>query len=239
MNLIITMAGRSMRFKNEGYKIPKYLLPWGEMPVLCKILGELTKNRDFDNVFLIANKKDDAYMPHVHKIMDKLDIPLDHLFLIDSTKSQAGDAAVGITKINARFDELKGSICFHNIDTILYNRDLWKIENLLWENDGYIDTFQSNNHSYSYVIEKDGLLVDIAEKIVISNTATSGLYGFSSAEMYLEHYDEQQYISEVYRKMLKNGKRIRIGSRHTEMDTIVLGTPSAYSASAYILDLRM
>ena len=141
MNLIITMAGRSMRFKNEGYKIPKYLLPWGEMPVLCKILGELTKNRDFDNVFLIANKKDDAYMPHVHKIMEKLEIPLDHLFLIDSTKSQAGDAAVGITKINARFDKLEGSICFHNIDTILYNRGLENIKHDLLRYDGYIDTF--------------------------------------------------------------------------------------------------
>ena len=28
MNLILTMAGKYSRFKEEGYTIPKFLLPW-------------------------------------------------------------------------------------------------------------------------------------------------------------------------------------------------------------------
>ena len=239
MNLIITMAGRSMRFKDDGYKIPKYLLPWGDTPVLNKILTELTRSKSFDNVYLIANKKDIEFMPHVHKIMRTRKIPIENLFLIHSTKSQAGDASVGIKKKIKRFEILEGSICFHNIDTILYNRNFEKVKGMLLSYDGYIDTFVSNNHSYSYVVEHKGTLVNIAEKIVISDTATSGLYGFSSAYMYLKHYDGQQYISEVYQKMLKNGCEIRIGDRHTETVTIVLGTPEAYNSASYLLDLDM
>lgn len=29
MDLFLTMAGEYSRFKNEGYQIPKFLLPWG------------------------------------------------------------------------------------------------------------------------------------------------------------------------------------------------------------------
>ena len=44
MNLILTMAGRYSRFVNEGYRIPKYLLPWGNKPILSEILYELNKD---------------------------------------------------------------------------------------------------------------------------------------------------------------------------------------------------
>ena len=55
MNLIITMAGRYSRFVDEGYKMPKYLLPWGDKSILNEIILELNKHSDFDNIYLIAN----------------------------------------------------------------------------------------------------------------------------------------------------------------------------------------
>lgn len=46
------------RFINEGYRIPKYLLPWGEKSILSEILIQMNKNNDFKNIYLITNKQD-------------------------------------------------------------------------------------------------------------------------------------------------------------------------------------
>ena len=50
MNLILTMAGKYSRFKNEGFRLPKFLLPWGDKSILSEILSEMSPH--FNNVYL-------------------------------------------------------------------------------------------------------------------------------------------------------------------------------------------
>lgn len=236
MNLILTMAGKYSRFINEGYRIPKYLLPWGNKSILGEILSEMNKNRDFKNIYLITNKRDDIYMPHVRKILESLGIPKENLFQITDTKGQAETAYISLKNIKDRVGD--EPILFHNIDTILYKRDYSKIPSILAEKDGFIDVFKSNNHNYSYVLMEDNKVQSIAEKIVISSNATSGLYGFKNVQTFMENYDDGTlYISEVYQRMIDNGKDIGISKLHDENDTVVLGTPSEYLTSAYIIEL--
>ncbi len=238
MNLILTMAGRYTRFINEGYRIPKYLLPWGDRSILSEIILELTKGGEFENIYLVANKRDVVYMPHVRRILKSLDISEDNLFLISDTSGQTETAYQGIQSIQNTFGDIAGPIVFHNIDTILYNRSFKDLPRLLDESDGFVDIFESSNHNYSYVLTKDGIVDTIAEKIVISDNASSGLYGFKSVESFLEYYSpEELYMSHLYQKMIKNGARITVSDMHTEKDTVVLGTPSEYLTAAYILDL--
>ena len=236
MNLILTMAGKYSRFINEGYRIPKYLLPWGDKSILSEILIEMNKNNDFNNIFLITNKRDDIYMPHVRKILESLNIPKENLLQITDTEGQAETAFIAVEEIKTKLKN--ESIVFHNIDTILYNRDYSEMSNILVKYDGFIDVFKSNNHNYSYVLMENEKVQAIAEKIVISSNATSGLYAFKNVELFLENYNsESLYISEVYQKMVDNGKHIAISKLHNENDTVVLGTPSEYLTSAYVLDL--
>ncbi len=238
MNLILTMAGRYTRFINEGYRIPKYLLPWGDHSILSEIVRELTKGGEFTNIYLVANKRDVIYMPHVRKILKSLDISEDNLFLIPDTSGQTETAYQGIQEIQNNFGEITGPIVFHNIDTILYNRNFKDLPNILEKFDGFVDIFESSNHNYSYVLMKGEVVETIAEKIVISDNASSGLYGFSSIGKFLEYYSsEELYMSHLYQKMIEGGARITVSEMHTEKDTVVLGTPSEYLTTAYILDL--
>ena len=39
MDVIITLAGKSLRFKNHGYKLPKFLLPIGKSTVIEQVLN--------------------------------------------------------------------------------------------------------------------------------------------------------------------------------------------------------
>ena len=68
---------------------------------------------------------------------------------------------------------------------------------------------------------------DIQEKILISSTASSGFYGFSNVDVFVENY-ESDYFSTTYRNMISNNKKIICGNLHDENDTLVLGTPKEY-----------
>jgi UDP-N-acetylglucosamine diphosphorylase / glucose-1-phosphate thymidylyltransferase / UDP-N-acetylgalactosamine diphosphorylase / glucosamine-1-phosphate N-acetyltransferase / galactosamine-1-phosphate N-acetyltransferase len=238
MNLILTMAGRYSRFLNEGYRIPKYLLPWGNNSILSEIINNLNKDKIFSNIFLIANNRDEIFLPHVRDIMRAHKIPVDNLIVISDTAGQAHTAKIAIEKIIQLFQVSDGAVCFHNIDTILYNRNLIKYPVILEDADGIIDIFESGNHNYSYVMEEEGVVHQIAEKVLISSKATSGLYAFKNMEVFLNHYSTKTtYISEIYQKMISQNLRIQVSELYSENDTIVLGTPSEYLSSSYILDL--
>jgi NDP-sugar pyrophosphorylase family protein len=237
MILILTMAGRYQRFVDEGHKLPKYLLPWGDKTVLSAILSELQKNREFSEVFLVANHRDEKYMPHVKAIMRLHEIPPDHLTLTHDTKGQAATAQLGVDAVLKTSKIPTQPVFFHNIDTILYQRNVKQMEAAIASHDGYIDVFTSHNANYSYVLIDDKRRVrEIAEKIVVSDLATSGLYGFKNAQMFQKHYnpDEDLYISSVYKRMIADSCSIITGEKHRESDTIVLGTPVEYMNAALV-----
>lgn len=236
MILILTMAGRYQRFIDAGHKLPKYLLPWGDKTVLSTILFELQKRQRFSEVFLIANHRDEAYMPHVRAIMRSAEIPAEHLVLTHDTKGQAATALLGVKAVEEMSKIKSAPIVFHNIDTILLNRDLGEAAKALGSYDGYIDVFLSQNAAYSYVLVDDQRRVlEIAEKIVVSDLATSGLYGFRSAATYRQHYtDDDLFISGVYKRMLERGAAVVTGTTHRESDTVVLGTPAEYMNAALV-----
>jgi NDP-sugar pyrophosphorylase family protein len=227
MNLILTMAGKYSRFTKEGYKIPKYLLPWGNHTILSEILKNFTKEYQFKNIYLIVNENDKNFFPHLNKIQEYYNISKNNLVIISDTKGQAETANIGISKIEL-VSKVEGPILFHNIDTILYNRNFKNIETSLLKNDGFIDLFKANNHEYSYVLLNNNYIKEISEKILISNLATSGMYGFSSIDIFKKYYSNNNFISEIYKGMIKDKLNIITDTIYAENETLVLGTPFEY-----------
>ena len=230
MFLIVTMAGRYQRFLNEGFKTPKYLLPWGEQTILAVILSELNKDKVFSDVVLVANQRDDAYMPHVRAVMKSHDVNLDNLILTHDTSGQTATALQGIKALEKIHGEVNTPIVIHNIDTILLNRNLKDIETSLKSNAGYIDIFGANNKGYSYVLIDDNKkVVEIAEKIVVSDLATSGLYAFKNSQAFKKYSSHDDiFISSIFKRMITSGESVVASNKHKENETIVLGTPEEY-----------
>lgn len=231
MILVLTMAGRYQRFKDEGFKTPKYLLPWGDRTILSVILSELWEGGVFSDVLLVANYRDEAYMPHVRAVMRRHGIADANLILTHDTSGQAETAMIGVTAVKRLIGDRDVGIVFHNIDTILCGRNYQSLQQGLAQADGYIDVFHSNNRNYSYVlVDGDRRVFEIAEKIVVSDLATSGLYGFKNAHVFEQFYHpgEDLYISAIYKRMITGGRVVRVGEAHHESDTIVLGTPDEY-----------
>ena len=235
MNIIFTMAGNYQRFRDEGFNIPKYLLPWGNSNVLSKIITELTVNFKYENIILLANIKDHAYFPHIKSIMKFHGVAQENLIGLGETSGQAETALFGVNYLEERYKS-NSPLLIHNIDTILLNRDIYNIEKALLLSNGYVDVFHANSKEYSYVITNSSdEVIEIAEKIVISDNATSGLYGFKNPQIFKKNYStDTQYISQILSNIMKEKKSsIKIGKLYQEKETIVLGTPHEYINSAY------
>lgn len=227
MTVLITMAGLGSRFSRAGYKDPKYkvmtcgrsLFEWSMLS-----LANFFNDR-FVFVTLIGDDKD---------------------WLLEQAKNIGiCDAAVitrsslSLGQAETAYDAL--SIISPNDPLWIYNIDTYVANGLHPEDmvgsDGCVHVFHSINPGMSFVrYNQTGEVEEVAEKSVISEWATVGMYGFSSAamfgELYLETYAKstsslvggERYIAPIYQTMLSKGLRL-VAPKLVEADVHVLGTP--------------
>jgi dTDP-glucose pyrophosphorylase len=227
VNLIICMAGYNTRFHDVGFDIPKYLLPWNGTTIIHDILKNFG---DVHQTVLVANKRDVYFKERLLESIQPLGLNEDSIIYIGDTKGQAHTAEIGLTQL------LRGSLptFIHNADTVVSGRNLGMIANLMNHYDAYIDVFVGNSPKYSYVRAYEDTVLEIVEKKQISPYASSGLYGFSSANLYKQFYNrcvqqsEELYISDVMQKMISATKKVFMNSLGGNQDTIVLGSPQEY-----------
>ncbi|TCL00892.1 dTDP-glucose pyrophosphorylase [Roseivirga ehrenbergii] len=226
------MAGKYIRFRNAGYSLPKFLLPLGNgKTIFQEIMEQLVSDYSFENIIIVANKNDYQHITEIKLAIKASGIYEFELLFIEDTKGQAETALIGINKLKKKQCRSK-KIVIHNIDTVLYDRDMHQIDKLLDTYRGYIDVFTANTDNYSYVKTDDNNIVThIKEKEVISSKATTGLYVFKDLNEY-EHYfrkikiDGEYYISHLYELMLIDKKEIIVNTKMA--GTIILGTPQEY-----------
>lgn len=223
--VVLCMAGLYRRFRDAGYDTPKYLLPLGDRTILGEVIAALGPPR---RLLLVANQRDRAWEDALRAAA-----PGAGLRWIGDTSGQAETAAFGARAVLE--EGWDGPIVFHNIDTVLRGRDLARIGERLARADGYVDVFPADDPAYGYVALDGDRVVRIAEKEVISPHATSGLYGFASARVYLDAFaatvqtGREFYVADVYRTMLARGQRVEADPRPSG-ETLVLGTPAEYEA---------
>ena len=236
--LVICMAGLNTRFHDVGFDIPKYLLPWREETIIYEILKQLGT---FDEVLLLANKRDVYFMPDLIKTIEPLGLGKNNIHYIGDTNGQAHTAYIGASLLKNRVQ----TFFVHNADTLLIGRDFKSIESTM--SDAYVDVFIANNPKYSYVRSKDGLVTEIAEKSSISPFASSGLYGFYNAQLYEKMYEalsenftgKEMYIANVLDYMIKNNNLfVGLNELNNSYETIVLGTPQEYGLEIARMNLK-
>ena len=232
------MAGLNTRFHDVGFDIPKYLLPWREETIIYEILKQLG---NFDEVLLLANKRDVYFMPDLIKTIEPLGLGKNNIHYIGDTNGQAHTAYIGASLLKNKLQ----TFFVHNADTLLIGRDFKSIESTM--SDAYVDVFIANNPKYSYVRSKDGLVTEIAEKSSISPFASSGLYGFYNAQLYEKMYEalsenftgKEMYIANVLDYMIKNNNLfVGLNELNNSYETIVLGTPQEYGLEVARMNLK-
>jgi NDP-sugar pyrophosphorylase family protein len=224
MSVIITMAGAGSRFSRAGYSVPKYMIHARSRTLFDWSMQSLCAFHDHEFVFACLQGQDESWIRKraLHngirnvKVVARQDISL----------GQAHTAQDVVSHVDPN-----EAVWIYNIDTYIQQG----IEpHHLDGYEGCLHVFESNSPAMSYVrMDGHGNVVQIAEKVVISQWATAGIYGFASAQLFSQSYRQtygaamstgEHYVAPLYQTLLQMGARIHAPKLQLS-DVHVLGTP--------------
>ena len=212
MNVLIPMAGAGSRFAKVGYKNPKPLISVDGKAMIERVV----ENIGLPNVnyIFIAQKKHLLDNP---EIKQKLQTCVKNATIVEIE---------GLTEGAACTTLLAKDFIDNDQPLLICNADQWvdwnpgHFINFVRNADGAIPYFLSDSpkHSYSKINFHTGFIDQVAEKQVISNFATVGIYYWNSGAQYVEcaermikrniRFNNEFYICPVYNELIHhcNGK---------------------------------
>ena len=223
MNILIPMAGAGSRFQEQGYDLPKPLIDVCGKPMIERVIESLSSNK-VDTNFIFVVQQEHLDLGIRDYLQDKGSI-----ITIDKMTEGAACTTMLAEKLIDNDDELVIANCDQYLqwsfyDYITYSR--------LY--DGCLVTFNSTNPHHSYVRVKKSLVTEVAEKIVISDKASAGIYYFKKGSEYVKstkqmidkdiRTNNEFYICPVYNELLEDNKKVStyecdVHNKH------MLGTP--------------
>ena len=223
INVVIPMAGRGQRFIESGYTKPKPMINVCGVPMIERVIDSLTAKNVKCNFIFIALQEhlDDG----LHEYLEQRGtiIPLNVV-----TEGAACTTLMALKHINN-----DNPLVIANCDQYLE----WNFDDYLLQatgQDGSLVVFNSTNPHHSYVKLKQKQVIQVAEKIVISDKACAGIYYFNRGSDYIESVvmmvaknirtNNEFYIAPAYNELIQNGGKVTI----YEVDVNkkhMLGTP--------------
>jgi len=248
MNIIIPIGGIGKRFKDEGFDLPKPLIPVLGKPMIYRVIENLDLKEE-DKIHIIYNPELNIFRfeSFLRKEFPKIDF--NFICLSGLTKGAAETILFGLERIPDKI--LSEDFLIMDCDTFYGDNILEKYRKCKNKNSIFYFIDEENDPIFSYIIiDESGKVSGIKEKIKISKFANTGAYGFSSGVVLKEYCkkisngERELYVSLIYQKMLEDG--IKIDSEEIEKFNCV-GTPlqlkiycetcSSYEKSRICFDL--
>lgn len=192
-NLILPLNGIGSRFRNKGIETPKPMIMAGHKTILEWGLDSID-TKDCNLIFIIRRDQ-----PNFFNFI-KYKWPESNIIVADRNTRGSLDTV----SLASKFIRNETPLIVFNSDVFFekYTPDISDFQ------DGTILTFKSNSPNYSYVRDVGGLAVETAEKKVISEYATVGLYCFKNGKLLLDKFEEsvavndEHYIAPIYNQII-------------------------------------
>ena len=232
LNIVVPMAGAGSRFAKAGFKIPKPLIPVRGTPMIRLVIENVRPQREHRFIFVVQEAHDSEYGLEPQLI------------------EWAGHNAV-VVRVNGLTAGAASTVLAaeHLLDSedplMIVNSDQWvdvSIDDCLCRaddfHDGLIMTMYANDPKWSFVgVTPDGYVTRVAEKEVISNLATLGIYNFARGADFVfgaksmiaanERVNGEFYVAPVYNKLIRNGAKVGVFSIGSEAQGMYgLGIPA-------------
>jgi len=227
-NIVLPMAGRGSRFRQQGYKDSKPFIDVKGKPMIQRVIENLNIEFDKNFKFIILCQEAD-YLDYDFSIFNKM-IGHDNIEIVKLKVITEGAACTLLTA-KEYIDNKVPLLSFNSDQMIDYDPN--QTYSRLSLHDGGMPCFKGEGPKWSYAkTDEDGYVTEVAEKKQISNDATAGYYYWSRgsdfvkfAEQMIEADDRlnnEFYVAPVYNYAVKAGKRIVI----TQVDKVYqMGTP--------------
>jgi NDP-sugar pyrophosphorylase family protein len=235
--IVIPMAGKSSRFFNEGYTLPKYMLNLGDSSTVFEESLKSFKNYFKTDLFVFLCRSEESIIDFITIKCTKLGISNFKIIPVAfETDGQADTVNIGLKKLESHY--LNENFYIYNIDSVRIDFTKPKTA-FLKETDGYLEVFKGKGEHWSFIepgIENQ--IVRTTEKIRISEYCSNGLYYFSSLEIYFKTFDEYRnknlnkelYIAPMYNILINQSRSVKYLLISKEA-TIFLGTPVEYETN--------
>lgn len=231
--IVFPMVGLSRRFSDAGYTVPKYMLPlWGgrvfdfAVSSFAPVFGEQS--------FLFIYRETGGVRAFLDERAAALGIRGAGFAELDRmTAGQAETVERGLDIVNAPEET---PLTVFNIDT--FRRPGASPFPLPGGLAGWLEVFRGEGENWSFVRpsgNEDGIALETAEKIAISDLCCTGLYHFSSAGLFraaLAHERtrpsaRELYIAPIYNHLIAEGRRVGYGLV-ADGDVAFCGVPAEY-----------
>lgn len=226
LNVVIPMAGDGSRFAAMGYTFPKPLIDIRGKPMIQLVV----ENLNIDAHYIFIARKDHVQKYDLRNILNRIAPGCDVIELDHKTSG----AACTVWEAS-NFIDNSNPLIIANCDQLVgWNPSL--IIPYFEDNnaDGGIITFKSSHPKWSYVKlgETTALVEKVAEKQVISDLATVGIYYWRRGYTFLDSSQEmirmglkvngEYYIAPTFNHLIAHGGRVL---SHSVMYMQGLGTP--------------
>jgi HAD superfamily hydrolase (TIGR01509 family) len=213
MNVLIPMAGAGSRFAEAGYTFPKPLIEVKGKPMIEVVVNNLNMEAHF--IFIVQKEH---YEKYNLKYLLNLIAPNCDILQVN-----------GVTEGAACTTLLAKDLIDNNNPLVIANSDQyveWNSNECMYafsadDIDGGILTFNAHHPKWSYArVGDDGFVAEVAEKKVISNNATVGIYFWKKGSDYVRYAEEmikknirvnnEFYVCPVFNEAIADKKKIRI-----------------------------
>jgi beta-phosphoglucomutase-like phosphatase (HAD superfamily)/dTDP-glucose pyrophosphorylase len=213
LNVLIPMAGAGSRFAQAGYTFPKPLIEVRGKPMIQVVVENL--NIEANYIFLVQK---DHYETYNLKYLLNLIAPGCKIVQVD-----------GITEGAACTTLLAKEHIDNDAPLVMANSDQfveWNSNECMYafsadSIDGGILTFKATHPKWSYAkLDENGFVSEVAEKKVISDEATVGIYYWRHGSDYVKYAEQmisknirtngEFYTCPVFNEAIGDGKKIRV-----------------------------
>ena len=209
---VFPMLGRSSRFFNAGYTVPKYKLPLGVegQVVFDHVLGSFRRYFDTD-LFVLLCREDTHDRHFLIEHMHALGV---RRFEVIEHAGETGGQAESVELSLARAPQEEELFIF-NIDTVLYD---FEKDAARGEVAGYLEVFRGEGTHWSFVEpspNRPGHAARVVEKERISDLCSNGLYYFATVRTFADALDAHRsrhhgvagelYVAPLYNELIEQG----------------------------------
>ena len=230
MNIVVTMAGAGSRFRSIEHTLPKPLIPAFGEPMYRHAVRSLPLDMAAKLIFIIL---DDAHANHLEAdIVGQFNAYAPIVIRIPQlTRGQAETMLAAEPHLAFNLPLL-----VHNADSAFVCANFEDVHQSM---DGGLHVFASTEERWSYArTDADGRVVEVREKVVISDHASTGTYYFRSsiqafelAKAAIANNETERgefYIAPLFNKMIEARQNVRV----IPVDAYVCyGTPADLEAA--------
>jgi len=229
------MAGKGSRFKDAGYAFPKPLIEIMGKTMIDVVTNNLRPDCEYKFIFICQKEHYEKY--DLYNILKNATSNKFEVVQINGITEGAACTVLTATQFINNEDDL----LIANSDQYIQTNINDFIKNARKDDkDGLIMTFKSSHPKWSYVrMNKKGEVIEVAEKKVISDHATVGIYYYKKGSDFVKaaqamiykniKHNNEFYVAPTYNEMILDNKKIYIKDI-PENKMHGLGTPEDLNA---------